>query len=125
MPEALRAVARSMGVRTASELAAAFRALSAASKRAAAAEKRLAAVEREDVLRENARKFSPALTAWARTQSVDALRAFVKFAPDLDSEHVRPAAPEESISDEEARLLRLTRARPETVKAIKSRKVGE
>lgn len=48
--------------------------------------------EVEELIRLNTKKIPPTLEAWARTQSPDAIRAFLKHAPEIKA----PAAPDNS-----------------------------
>jgi hypothetical protein len=97
-----------------------------ANARAAKAEKAIADMrtdkEREGIIALNRKKLPGKLLPWARKLSVAALKAYLKDAPDFESEQIRePASEPVTLSQDHERLCKKLGTDPERVKKILAR----
>jgi hypothetical protein len=121
-PEALTADDESMT----EETRAIMQLAKSANARAAKAEKAIADMrtdkEREGIIALNRKKLPGKLLPWARKLSVAALKAYLKDAPDFESEQIRePASEPVTLSQDHERLCKKLGTDPERVKKILAR----
>lgn len=129
---AMSAVRSALGVSSTAEALAAIRGARESAEAARVLRSRVEALEAaartrevEDLIRDHADRIPPSLASWARTQTPDALRAYVAHAPPIVSERLAPAAdPAAAATAADLDACRRFGTDPKIVAEIRARRVG-